>query len=675
MVRNGWPKYVLHCLGAVLIVGLTAGAAAAQDLVLGEFRSHATIHSIGLEWEIAGDADHDAECTVNYRLSGSDGWAEAMPLYRIDSNGYDMFGGSILFLAPGTSYDIALVASDPDGGGATRSLTIATRPVPELPAGGPVYHVVPGSGSTGGSGSADDPFLGVGAADGHAEPGTIFLLHAGEYPTTGDATYDGFTIFDEAGTAQDPVVWLAAGDGPVNFPGGAWINADYVWLEGLTFPGPGGGYGLLTYNDAVGGVVRRNTFTGFYQAINLEHATDFHIADNTIVGINDPDISDFSGEGIEGFSTDGHVIAYNSITCVGDGLSVGGSNIDIYGNDIFATSDDGIELDHSRVNVRVWENRIHNAHNHGISFQPMDGAPWYVVRNQVAGRNALKLVDNPTLGRLLIAHNTFVGRGDYLVTFAHELVRAQSSNNLWIHVTPGDIWEGYWGEGIHWRTDLDHDGFYWHPDTDYPFYWDGVNYPSFAAFRDGTGLEAHGIVVDVATCFASLDMPLEGTIPPQWMTLAAGSGAIDAGIPLPNVDDGYTGALPDLGAFEYGAALPHYGPRPAGDETAIEDDPAIPGGPDDLPLAGPGPSAHPNPFNPRTTIAFALARAGRVRVAVYGLTGRQIVELADRAFPAGDRALTWNGRDDSGRDAPSGTYVVRVEAGGLTRAVKVTLVR
>jgi hypothetical protein len=45
-------------------------------------------------------------------------------------------------------------------------------------------------------------------------------------------------------------------------------------------------------------------------------------------------------------------------------------------------------------------------------------------------------------------------------------------------------------------------------------------------------------------------------------TLAAGSGAIDAGTVLPGVTDGFTGKAPDLGALESGQVAPAYGPRP-----------------------------------------------------------------------------------------------------------------
>ena len=44
--------------------------------------------------------------------------------------------------------------------------------------------------------------------------------------------------------------------------------------------------------------------------------------------------------------------------------------------------------------------------------------------------------------------------------------------------------------------------------------------------------------------------------------LKPGSAAVDRGVMLPNVTDGFTGKAPDLGALEVGQAAPHYGPRP-----------------------------------------------------------------------------------------------------------------
>jgi hypothetical protein len=44
--------------------------------------------------------------------------------------------------------------------------------------------------------------------------------------------------------------------------------------------------------------------------------------------------------------------------------------------------------------------------------------------------------------------------------------------------------------------------------------------------------------------------------------LKPGSAAVDHGVILSNVTDGFTGQAPDLGALEFGQAPPHYGPRP-----------------------------------------------------------------------------------------------------------------
>jgi hypothetical protein len=43
--------------------------------------------------------------------------------------------------------------------------------------------------------------------------------------------------------------------------------------------------------------------------------------------------------------------------------------------------------------------------------------------------------------------------------------------------------------------------------------------------------------------------------------LKPGSAAVDKGIVIPQVTDGFTGAAPDLGALEVGQPPPHYGPR------------------------------------------------------------------------------------------------------------------
>jgi hypothetical protein len=83
----------------------------------------------------------------------------------------------------------------------------------------------------------------------------------------------------------------------------------------------------------------------------------------------------------------------------------------------------------------------------------------------------------------------------------------------------------------------------------------------------------------------------------------------------------------------------------------------------------------PSPFSSQTTVQFTLPVAGRSEVLVLDLSGRRVAMLADREFPAGRHALTWDGRDGTGRQVGAGTYFVMVRSAGSTLASKVTLIR
>jgi hypothetical protein len=71
--------------------------------------------------------------------------------------------------------------------------------------------------------------------------------------------------------------------------------------------------------------------------------------------------------------------------------------------------------------------------------------------------------------------------------------------------------------------------------------------------------------------------------------------------------------------------------------------------------------AHPNPFNPMTAVGFSTASRGRVTARVYDLTGRRIATLLDGTLESGPHQLSWDGRVDDGRSAPSGVYFVKVD--------------
>lgn len=83
----------------------------------------------------------------------------------------------------------------------------------------------------------------------------------------------------------------------------------------------------------------------------------------------------------------------------------------------------------------------------------------------------------------------------------------------------------------------------------------------------------------------------------------------------------------------------------------------------------------PNPFNPATTIDFEIMEPCRVNVAVYSLDGRRVVVLVDDFLTAGSFTATWNGRDQGGRLAASGTYLYRLEAGDYTATKRMTMLK
>jgi len=67
----------------------------------------------------------------------------------------------------------------------------------------------------------------------------------------------------------------------------------------------------------------------------------------------------------------------------------------------------------------------------------------------------------------------------------------------------------------------------------------------------------------------------------------------------------------------------------------------------------------PNPFNTSTTIRFSIPVRGNVRVEVYNLLGRKVVDLMEnRVLPSGNHMLYWNAKDHSRRTLPSGIYSI-----------------
>ena len=260
---------VLFCSGAS--AATTVNAVRAGELVI----DPPTLINLGFEWVIQGDDNRNARVDVAYRKKGDTDWKTAMPLLRLQHERVyqgegvfnvempNMFAGSILDLQENTAYEVRLTLSDPDGGGAVRTVTVKTRAEPMPASGGHVYHVYPRDwkgpkepGSFNDLMCAYNYYCGGGDTQTggrpRVKPGDIILVHAGTYRYhpefyTGDRSINATTPVEGtyylfgSGTPEKPIVIKAAGDGEVIFDGGGNFNlfnvkaANYNYFEGMTF--------------------------------------------------------------------------------------------------------------------------------------------------------------------------------------------------------------------------------------------------------------------------------------------------------------------------------------------------------------------------------------------------------------------------------------------------------
>ena len=83
----------------------------------------------------------------------------------------------------------------------------------------------------------------------------------------------------------------------------------------------------------------------------------------------------------------------------------------------------------------------------------------------------------------------------------------------------------------------------------------------------------------------------------------------------------------------------------------------------------------PNPFNPTTTIKYALPRMSHVELVIYDILGREVRRLVQETQPAGYHTVVWDGRNSSGLGVASGVYFYQIQAGSYTELKKMTLLK
>ncbi len=86
-------------------------------------------------------------------------------------------------------------------------------------------------------------------------------------------------------------------------------------------------------------------------------------------------------------------------------------------------------------------------------------------------------------------------------------------------------------------------------------------------------------------------------------------------------------------------------------------------------------AAVPYPFNPSTTLSFALSSEGPVLLTVHDIAGRRVRTLVNGERPAGELRMDWNGRNDAGRPVAGGVYLVRLSTSVETATAKLVMLK
>lgn len=553
-MKRTWP---------VLILILSSSCAWVQSftvhpIAVGEIEfDPPTVQTIGLSLPVlAGDENFNASVRVFYRQMGFSTWKEALPLQRVRRETIsqtvpssfpiaEQFAGSIFNVKAGATYEVSLTIEDPDGGTTTRTGVISVRQVPsDSPAAAREIWV-----------DSDEKLA---AALSHALPGDVI--------TIGEGRYRGPFHLQRSGTVADPIIVRGVNRqntiiNSADAEYGVLITGSHVYLEDVTITSSKWGMKIANVNDAV---VRGIHIHDVPYGINARDGanTGLYICDNLLEGngVAWPDTTGrtWNYEGIV-VTGAGHVICNNTLAGFGDALGLSEPGvipnraIDFYGNDVLWGGDDGIELDYSERNVRVFRNRFGNVAM-GLSFQPIWGGPVYAFRNVLYNTAIAPYKLNQGPSGFHIFHNTSVRPGWAWLQYGEHVANFSFHNNL----TIGTDRAVYMTPFIELAR-IDYNG--WSPDGEFKFdyTWEG-----FDSLHGQSPYEQHGRLLTVPVFVEQIAMPPRFSSfmhPPRTLMLHPASNAVDAGLRLPNINDDYDGDAPDLGAIERTREAPRYGVR------------------------------------------------------------------------------------------------------------------
>ncbi len=557
-------------------------------LEIGSNKMHYALHqglqitinrtSVGVLLPLLGDQNKNSELIIEYRKNGLPTFQQgitttkANPGFIVDGNplGLNYHAGSLFSLGPNTKYDLRVSLVDPEGFGEVINASFTTPSLDET-TNPTVFYVAPGT--SGGSGSANDPFRGMQTALNNTYIATKTLLAY-------DGTYEAFTI-NHSGSQESSTTIKS-----INLHG-AIIDGNNTSTGIVTL----GNSANTTHHIIIDGFVIQNGNWG----VDAQNTQDLIIRNNKIIDVeygfvNRKDNGWESNQYIynnlfEGRTvwpqTDGNipsergidlrgnknVVHNNTISNFGDGISTDGPpygfshNMEIHHNDITRIVDDLIEIDGSVSNSLIYRNRLMNGRA-GVSLAPILGGPAYIFRNEIINTeySAFKLNRAPT--GIQIYHNTVLNAG-YGMSSPTGWQSTIFKNNTFF--TSGYVFE----EDENIATGLYKFDYNAYKSTRSGtaaqpwFKWDNVKYNVLNDLTSGTTLDSNSIVVDLSdfnninipAAFSTEVLTTDNNIMPTAMSLAKDAGQVLNNLNDPFVKDGN----PDIGAYEYGQPIPVYG--------------------------------------------------------------------------------------------------------------------
>lgn len=573
----------------VAVAGSGNGPSASQTHVGTVQLDPATAHTLSFVLPTtAGDDNDNGSVEVFYRKAGSSDWQQSIDFFQSNNSESSPYSGMIMGLDEGTTYEVKLVTSDPDGvqGASVQTLTAATREIPVV---------------------ADEAESNTIEVSSMAElQAAVDTAVAGDLILLAPGTYQGeLLIQNRSGEDGRPITIRGAdGFGSVidagGFDGVKISNSDYIHIEGLKIENANRAIEIRDWVDndgTIGNTIRGNLITDVTVGINARGNgragpghNDLYIVDNTLRGTNqfgDTSNATWDDEGIAVVG-EGIEIAYNTVSGFGDSLGLWHSDrnrgIDIHHNLVEFGGDDGIELDFSDRNVTAHHNLITNTAS-GISFQYVNDGPAYAYQNVLYNieRDIYKIKPEAQHNDgIFIINNTSINGGRAWlnnsghpdgITFLNNLFTGSGLERDVLRLDTNSF------TNLEWQYNAyTYDGY---------FQFSNLLAKSFADWS-ATSIGEHDLLLQGETVFAqvALDFDVNGFgvyRDPEGVdfSLDGNSSAVDAGRYVPGINDGFVGLAPDIGAVETGTGPTHYGSRLGPDGTPLPD-------PDPRPNTAPG---------------------------------------------------------------------------------------